>query len=204
MIKYSVSLLFSLTLILAGCTPTIIDTQSDGGDKPISQGNDEISDNQAEGLTDGKPADSVSFNEYNNPAVGYMINIPTNWYWQHFHKAAIGADSTVDDYLLISPTHVIAGLATESPAEIIVEVSSRAMSDFSQAGEQETAVTVAGQSGVKVSTIVNNEVFDNFQKIEYRFTRNGQTYRLVYLANDGLDNNEAVFEQIVASLKFAE
>ncbi len=198
MTKYALGLLIALSLVLTGCTSTAPTSTTDQGL------NTATTTDQKPAIKDGKPLVGITFSAYQNPAIGYTVNIPATWHWRHFHKGELGADAMVDDYLMISPTHSIDNLGTESPAEIIIEVSKRPLSDFVNTSLTEISVTIGGQDGVLAKGIINNEVFSNFQQIEYRFSKDNKTYRLVYLADSGLTNNEAVFEEIIKSFQFVK
>ena len=214
MIKYIIGLMMVCSLVITGCTPTIDDgaINVDDADSTAAQKNDDetaekdsTTEVEADEAADGKEVSEVNYNNYKNPAVGYSIDIPSNWYWRHYHKAEIIlSNPNVDDYLLISPTHNITGFQTESPAEIIVEVSGQDLSDFNDASLAQSVVSVAGQSATKFSGVINNEVFSDYQKIEYQFVRDGKTFRIIYLAAAGLENNETVFEAMVKSFSFSE
>jgi len=148
---------------------------------------------------DGKELGQISFNLYTNPAIQYSIQIPANWYWRHFFRTEISANAQADDYLMISPTYDIGDFSGEDQAEIIVAVSSNNLLDTVDETLSKTNATVAGQIGSRLTGIINGK-----QKIEYQFVKNGKTYRLIYLANSGMTNNEAVFEAMVKSFTFVE
>lgn len=211
--KYLALLLLS-GIIVAGCTTTTStntnssDKKSD--DKAMEENStkqddsmmEDSKDDTMEEVKDSKTSD-VQFSNYENKATGYSIDIPDNWYWRHFHKSEIGdANPNVIDYLFISPNKSIEGIQTESPAEIVVEVSSHELDAFKDDILPETAVDIVGQAGLLVKGVLSTEMYSNYQKIEYRFSKDDKSYRILYLAPDGFDNNEAIFEQIVKSLKF--
>lgn len=205
--KYLALLLLS-GIIVAGCTTTN-STNTNSSDKKkddtVAEDDSMMNDSKdevMEEIKDSKTSD-VKFNNYENKATGYSIDIPDNWYWRHFHQSEIGeANPNVIDYVFISPNKSIEGIQTESPAEIVVEVSSHELDAFKDDILPETAVDIVGQAGLLVKGVLSTEMYSNYQKIEYRFSRDDKSYRILYLAPDGFDNNEEIFEQIVKSLKF--
>jgi len=203
--KKHILFLLALSVFIAGCTTATNSTNSTVADSDAEKESEmekKTDDEKMEEVKDSKTSE-VEFNNYENRAIGYSINIPANWYYRHYYKTEIGdLNPTVEDYLFVSPTKSITGIQTESPAEVVLEISSRDINDFKDSLDSEEVVTIAGVEGILAKGKINNETFSDYQKIEYRFVKNGKTYRLSYIAPSGLSNNEELFRVMVDSLRF--
>ncbi len=144
----------------------------------------------------------VTFSPYENKAIGYTINIPDNWYWQHFMKhqiSAAGGNELIDDYLIVDKNALL-GLGSEFLGQIVVEKSTMSLANLAKdkTSYNKKDITVAGMPATRFEL----ETEDS-KMIEYHLDKDGQTFRLMYVSSD-LPANEKIFELMVKSFSFVE
>ncbi len=75
------------------------------------------------------PVKPVSFVPYDNKAVGYSIERPDKWYWQHYLKNEIGdKEPMADDYFMTDP-QPLTQIGALAQNRIVIEVSRRDVND---------------------------------------------------------------------------
>ncbi|PJE75883.1 hypothetical protein COV04_02985 [Candidatus Uhrbacteria bacterium CG10_big_fil_rev_8_21_14_0_10_48_11] len=145
------------------------------------------------------PITNLAFESYTNRSVGYTIDRPSLWYWEHDNKNDIdGTHPNVDDYLIMD-TAPLAGLNADPLGLVAIEVSDLPLSAFATdvAGLQKEDATVGGVSAARYSGSVNGE-----QRVEYQFTRNQKTFRLIYRDATNAGRGADAFAHIVTSFSF--
>lgn len=213
--QYIIFAIIISAFLVSGCAPKTSTTNANditnkntNADIASDLMNDSANKSDDEAMDDSKmddhsePMTDVSYQDYENKAIGYMIKIPNKWYWRHYHKAEIGdTNPNVDDYLFISKTHSIESFATELPAEITIEVSDRALSDFNDgvSGLSRSVTNVGGVDAVRYQGVINDLMLEKMKKIEYQFTHNDRTFRIIYMNATGDSDLESVFTSIVES-----
>ncbi len=141
---------------------------------------------------------------FENKAAGYSIQRPANWYWRHMIRSEIGnASPDVNDYFFTDPVK-LGGLGSEFLGQFVVEVSKRAMTDYTaELGDlTKSTVTVGGETAERYAGVRSPEGAEQQRVIFYLFVRGGQTYRIFYVNRPNNEVNESLFEKMVASFAF--
>ena len=204
--KYYVGLMALSLTLLSGCTSNSTNSNTDQNANTSNQVNTSNT-NSATSNTNSTPeintnASDVSYQTYENKAVGYTITIPTKWHWRHFYKTEITDGTSIDDYLFVSPTQVIDTIEKGHSSEISIEVSKQDISALTATlgSLQKSSASVAGESVEKYTGTLESGVY----KIEYYFTHGGNTYRISYTAQPRLTTQENIFDAMVASMTFTK
>src|SRR3989338_1336720 len=151
-------------------------------------------------------ATPTSYVEYENKAVGYRIQRPDKWYWQHYIRSQIGENSPlVDDYFM-ADRNTLPALGSEYLGRIVIEVSRRTAADVadSVASLTKTDATVGGITAARYEGIRNDETAPNQTTVVYQFVKNGSLYRLIYAMENSTPADVAVFEDVVKSFAFTQ
>ncbi len=144
------------------------------------------------------------FVEYKNKTMGYTIDRPDKWYWQHLIQREIGEAMPEVDDLFVTDPNPLPPLGTEYLGRIVIEVSRRSMADLERNFSDLTssAATVGGISATKYEGVRSNEMVENQKVIVYLFQKDGKTYRIIYTMKDSTTEDEAVFQRVAESLSF--
>ncbi len=136
---------------------------------------------------------------YENKAVGYTLMRPRTWQWRHLIKSQIQATDTTNDDLFITDPVKLGTVGSDSLGQIVLAVSSKSLTDYQDTVKDLTATDakVAGIDGKRYDGLRADQ-----RVIEYQFTRDSKTYRLTYLGKQNDEVTEAMFEDVVKSLKF--
>ncbi|PIS05096.1 MAG: hypothetical protein COT81_02930 [Candidatus Buchananbacteria bacterium CG10_big_fil_rev_8_21_14_0_10_42_9] len=225
-------ILLAGVLVMAGCTqpqPTntnqntntnssviegdVMDGHDDEGDKtdiddgPSASETMDDEDNGDQAGENDKEADDSGENEtqvYTNKAIGYSLNHPVNWYWQHFLAGTTENGVNLDsDYFIADPNPLV-GFGSEYLGRYVIQVSSRPLSDFADAVNDLTKSSskVDGIDAARYEGTRTNMVVENQTVVEYQFMRNGQSFRVIYSMLDSDPEQEAMFESFVKSISF--
>lgn len=158
----------------------------------------------------------LTYNSYTNKAMGYSINIPDKWYWQHFMKSditAVGGDNQAIDYLAVDKDG-ITPLGSEHIGKIMIIASSLSPEDIAKNMESQdyskTETTIDGLSTTKYEKHfgADNQMYPNSEVIKYVLEKNGQTYILSFNSETTDQKNipayESVFDTMVKSFSFVK
>lgn len=199
-------------LIGAGCTSQNVQNEENTNtNEAMEQNNEPAEDNKvAEDdsiIVDNSNVvvvdiDDLSFSQYENKAIGYTIQIPDKWYWQHFMKnelTSAGVNDQIDDYLIVDKNPLV-GFGSEYLGQIVVEKSTMNLDNLAKdkTDYDKKTVTIAGQSAVRFES-----KGDNDKIIEYHFEKDKQSFRLIYTAG-AMPQNENIFEAMVKSFSFVK
>lgn len=146
----------------------------------------------------------VVFVEYKNKTMGYTIDRPDKWYWQHLIQREIGEAMPEVDDLFITDPNPLPPLGTEYLGRIVIEVSRRSMADLERNYSDLTssAATVGEIYATKYEGVRSNEMVENQKAIVYLFQKEDKTYRIVYTKFNSTTEDEAVFRRVVESFSF--
>ena len=132
-----------------------------------------------------------TFTEYDNKAVGYTIDRPDNWYWQHFHKAALNETHPDVTDILALDRKPLPEIADIYDAKIVLEVANRNLeSEISG-----LSVVQDSSSGTRYEGKRNGK-----DVIEYHTTLGNSVARFIYSAEQKNDTEVAVFDHMIESL----
>lgn len=190
------TLLSGVLLLGAGCTPPPVPSEPAVPQQPTSQ--------PAENTTGGTgELGDQKFILYTNQAVGYSVLRPDNWYWRHYIANEIGSASA-DDYFITDP-NPLPGLGSEHLGQIVIEVSKRPLTDFADGVQSLTkrSVTVAGIAATRYDGTRTTEQAGEQKVIEYQFTNQARSYRLIYVNAVASQDQEDIFEQVVAGFSWS-
>lgn len=153
---------------------------------------------------EGEEVDRAAFVEYKNKSMGYTIDRPDKWYWQHLIQREIGEAMPEVDDLFITDPNPLPPLGTEYLGRIVIEVSRRSMVDLERNYSDliSSAATVGGISVTKYEGVRSNEMVENQKVIVYLFQKDGKNYRIAYTMKDSTTGDEAVFQRVVESFSF--
>lgn len=154
-------------------------------------------------LGDGEVG-GVEFVQYTNKTLGYKIDRPDKWYWQHLIQRDLGEAMPEVDDLFVTDPNPLPSLGTEYLGRIVIEVSRRSLADLEKNYSDLTssAVTVGGISATKYEGVRSNEMVENQKYITYLFQKEGKTYRIAYTKLNSTTEDEEVFERVVESFSF--
>lgn len=141
-----------------------------------------------------------AFVAYENKAMGYSIQRPDKWYWQHSIKSQIidGDDTMLDNFATDPFIAPIAGAPQESRVSIVVfSRDPESLNDLTS-GLESSQVSIVGQSSTRYEGVKN----DSEKVIIYHFVKDDLVYILTYRKQNSTPEEEGVFENIVSSLKF--
>jgi hypothetical protein len=146
-------------------------------------------------LPDVKLADQ-RFQLYSNNAVGYTIDQPTNWFWQHFHLARLTeVHPSITDIYASSRT-ALPSLENIYDSTIIIEVSSNDLSN---------TVSNLTSTSVKINdkdTTRYEGQRDGKNVIEYHLKVGSTNVRFIYSNKDKNNSEVAIFDHLVNSFSF--
>ena len=148
-------------------------------------------------VDDGSIAMVKDYITYTNRAIGYSIDVPENWHWRHFIKSDIDLALNVDDYLVLDPGPIV-DVKDAQHAQILVEISKRALTDFADSVKDLTPLpaTIAGTLANRYEGLtVDNKVITSIVSV------NGSTYRILYAKAVSTAADEAVLQHVLDSIK---
>jgi hypothetical protein len=173
--------------------------------------NEEAVEAGSETITSGESAESekignVSFISYVNKSVKYTIERPDRWYWRHYIERELAVTHPgIMDYF-ITDKNPLPRLESEYLGRMVIEVSGKSLEEL--AGNvsdlASSDATVGGIEARKYEGTRNNEAVQDQRIISYHFQKDGKTFRIVYTKNNSTPEEEAIFEHLVSSFKFAE
>jgi hypothetical protein len=210
----------ALSLALVGCgkiTPASLNGKEEaksnnGAQSEISRVEEKTPSPEVDKINVMAPQEKVSagrvvkFVSYENKAIGYIIDRPDKWYWQHYLRREIGESyPLVDDYFIADPKP-LEGLNKEPLGQIIIEVSKRDLKDISDLdsrlqGLKQAEVTVGGLEATRYQGLEGQL---NRTVIEYRFFKGARSFRIIYDKINSSEADEEAFEKVVGSLKFKD
>lgn len=134
-----------------------------------------------------------TYETYENKAIGYTINRPTNWWWEHFHQARLNETHPDVTDIFAASLSPLPTLSDIYDAKIVIEVSS---TDGSPYVEKFTSKNVAidGRNATR-----HEGVREGNQVVEYQLTVGTATIRFIYSATEIDEKELSVFEEIVKS-----
>ncbi len=150
-------------------------------------------------------AGGVNFTSYTNKSVGYTIDRPEKWYWQHSTQKEIGEAMPGVEDLFVTDPNPLTRLGSEYLGRIVIEVSRKSLDELAVniSDLVSSEVTVGGAAAKKFEGTRDNEMVQNQKVIAYHFEKDGRTFRIVYTKIKSTSEEEAVFEHLVSSLSFA-
>lgn len=148
----------------------------------------------------------TTYVEYENKAVGYTIQRPDKWYWQHSIRSQIGENAPLVDDYFIADRNPLPALGSEYLGRIVIEVSRQTVADVADrvTGLTKTTATVGGIAATRYEGIRNNETATNQTWIAYQFMKDSRLYRLIYTQTNSTPADVAVFEEVVESFTFTQ
>ncbi len=156
------------------------------------------------GPGEGEDLVGLSFVTYTNRAVGYTILRPNNWYWRHYIANEIGSiNPSVVDYF-ITDSKPLPSLGSEYLGQIVIEVSERELADYAEAvaGLEKSVGMVGSITAQRYEGEKTNQSENKVKVVEYQFSYNKKTFRIIYTAEPSSDNEKDIFDQVVSSFKF--
>ena len=196
------------TLLLAGCRPQAPDTgwtnTTPAADANISAKTSPTASPRVTPTPSAVVPLTIQFVDYENRAVGYRIQRPDKWYWQHLIRSEIGEQNPVVDDYFITDRNPLPQLGSEYLGMIVIEVSRRDPADIAPSleGFEKTTARVGDESATRFEGVRDNQLITNQKWIEYHFTRDNRLFRFMYAQSDATPADIAVFEEVVKSFTF--
>ena len=134
-----------------------------------------------------------TFQKYSNQAVGYTIDQPTNWYWEHFHLARLTEAHPGITDIYASDRKPLPSLEKIYDSKIIIEVSANDPTSAVE-GFTTTKMTIDGNDAVR-----HEGSRDGRDVIEYHVHVGSSVVRFIYSADEKNESEAAVFDHIVNS-----
>lgn len=136
-----------------------------------------------------KNIEGQTFSSYTNKAIGYTIDRPDNWYWQHLFAPEFENELEVIDILAINRSPLPDEIAYMYTTSIVIDVVKK---------------TPPTPDGNKTSLMIAEKQTKRYEantSITYLIeVGNGNTIRLIYTTSEANEKEKAIFENIVASL----
>jgi len=197
-------------LLGAACTSKSIDNEENSiivDDNENTNTNYEEAEQNNSQVSDTMNETDINYDLYENKATSYQVLIPEKWYWQHFMKNDLtnaGVNKAIDDYLIIDKNPLI-GFGSEYLGRIVIEKSNLSLADLEKdmSDYTSTKTNIAGQVATRFELQTGeNDYLPNTKLIQYHFTKDGQTFRIMYQMSDSDEQNEAIFERVANSFTF--
>lgn len=155
---------------------------------------------EASPTASGTPTTAATLVAYENRAKGYTLERPDRWYWEHRIKSQLPKGDVTD--LFRTDPKPLPGIPSETYGRIAIEVSSKNVEDVPAYLKRSPTLESSVIAGI-TATRYEGTVFDGVRVIEYRFARQGETYRFIYSgAND--PTGVKIFDRVVESFKLTE
>lgn len=150
---------------------------------------------EPEEITDDEPSgpavqniEGQTFTAYSNRAMGYDIQRPDNWYWQHEFSPEIENELEVIDILAINRSPLAENTQDLYESSIILDVIKK------------SPPTPKGSVSSLTITGKNTKRYESPSSIVYLLeVGNGNTIRFIYTFEEADEKERAIFENIVAS-----
>jgi len=174
------------------------DSVEEGEQKDDDGATEDTEDKSDKAMEDVVKGD-VNFVAYENKAVGYTIQRPNNWYWDHLIKNQISAsDPNVDDYFR-ADRNPLPGLGTEYLGRIVIAVMQTKIADIRQglSDLSSSSTEVDGIAAMKYDGVRGEQTW-----IEYNFEKGERTFRIFFSMNGASKTDTAAFQKVAESFKF--
>lgn len=142
---------------------------------------------------------SVSFVMYENKVVGYSLQRPEKWYWQHFLRKDLNlAAPQADDVLIVDP-QPLQTLTSDWYGQMAVEVGRRDLTQHASDWLKDFAVSDAMVGGAKATRYegLSLEKGGDMKVIEYHLMKGQQSVRLIYNKIGSMAADEEIFQHLV-------
>ncbi len=136
---------------------------------------------------------------YENRAKGYTLERPDRWYWEHRIKSQL-PEGDVSDLFRTDPKP-LPGIPSETYGMIAIEVSTKNVEDIPAYLKRSPSLESSVIAGIS-ATRYEGAISDGIRVIEYRFVRQGETYRFIYAGAASDPVGVKIFERVVESFKF--